>query len=347
MKAALLTGIRQMEIRDVPDPQITTAGEVLLRINAVGVCGSDVHYYTTGRIASLVVEHPCMTGHECAATVVEASPEVKNLEAGQRVAVDPLVWCGHCDQCLAGRRHTCRNQTFLACPGQAPGALAEYLVMPAANCFPVPGNMNDDEATTIEPLSIGLHAQRLAGRPGPRRAAILGVGPIGLSVLLCLRAAGTKEIFVTDLLEERLAMARRLGADWTGRPTQQDVVAEMLQRVPEGMDCVFECAGRQETLDQGAEVLAPGGSLMLIGIPQEQWVRFRPETIRRKELRLQNVRRQNECVQDAIDLVASGQADVKKMVTHHFPLGRTREAFDMAADYRDGVVKAIINVSGA
>ena len=235
MKAALLTGIRQMEIRDVPDPQITTAGEVLLRINAVGVCGSDVHYYTTGRIASLVVEHPCMTGHECAATVVEASPEVKNLEAGQRVAVDPLVWCGHCDQCLAGRRHTCRNQTFLACPGQAPGALAEYLVMPAANCFPVPGNMNDDEATTIEPLSIGLHAQRLAGRPGPRRAAILGVGPIGLSVLLCLRAAGTKEIFVTDLLEERLAMARRLGADWTGRPTQQDVVAEMLQRVPEGM----------------------------------------------------------------------------------------------------------------
>ena len=336
-----------MEVRDVPDPQITAPDDVLLKIDTVGVCGSDVHYYTTGRIGSLVVEYPCMTGHECAATVVEAGPEAAGLSPGRRIAVDPLIACGRCDQCLSGRRHTCRNQGFLACPGQGPGAIAEYLVMPAGNCYPIPDNIDNDEAAIIEPLSIGLYAQRLAGEVVGKRIAVLGTGPIGLSVLACLQAAGAAGMFATDLLGERLAVAQKFGAAWTASPRERDVVADMLEQASLGMDLVFECAGEQETLDQGIELLTPGGTLLVLGIPETERVSFLPDLLRRKEIRIQNVRRQNDCVQPAIDLMASGKLDVKAMVTHHFPMDRTKEAFDMVADYCDGVIKAIIDVSQA
>ncbi len=345
MKAAFLTGIRGMEIRDVPDPQIAAPDDVLVRIDAVGVCGSDVHYYTTGAIGSQKIEYPWTVGHECAGTVLQVGGEVSGLAVGQRIAIDPLKSCGRCDQCLSGRSHTCRNQAFLACPGQLPGALAEYTVMPADCCFPVPDSMNDDEMTIVEPLSIGLYACKLAPENPPKRAAILGAGPIGLSVLLCLRAAGADEIFVTDLLPERLATAAAMGATWTGCHPAQDVVAEILDRAELGMDCVFECAGQQETLDQCAPLLRPGGTLVAVGIPELERVSFSPDVMRRKEIRLQNVRRQNGCVQGAIDLISSGRTDVMPMVTHHFDLDSSPEAFEMVADYRDGVIKAIINVS--
>lgn len=344
MKAAFLTGIRGMEIRDVPAPQIEAPNDVLVRIDAVGVCGSDVHYYTTGAIGRQKIVYPWTVGHECAGTVVEVGSGVSNLKTGQRVAIDPLKTCGTCDQCLAGREHTCRNQAFLACPGQLPGALAEYIVMPASCCLPVPDSMNDDEVTIVEPLSIGMYACGLAPENPPKRAAILGSGPIGLSVLLSLRAAGTEEIFVTDLLPERLEIAARMGADWTGCHPACDVVAEILDQTKLGVDCVFECAGQQETLDQCAGLLRPGGTILAIGIPQLDRVSFSPDIMRRNEIRLQNVRRQNGCVQAAIDLISSGQVNVMPMVTHHFDLDGSRDAFEMVADYRDGVVKAIINV---
>jgi len=346
MKAAYLTALGEMEIRETADPEIASDDQVLLRIDAVGVCGSDVHYYTTGGIGSQRVEYPWTVGHECAGTVIEVGGDASGLAEGMRVAIDPLVSCGKCDQCLRNRPHTCRNQAFLACPGQLPGALAEYAVMPAECCFPVPDSLSDDEVTLAEPLSIGLYSQRLA-RPVPRRAAILGVGPIGLSVLLCLRAAGTEEIFVTDLLPERLEVAASMGADWTGCHPRQDVVAEILGRAEGGVDCIFECAGQQETLDQCVELLRPGGSMLTIGIPLIERISFNPDQLRRKEICLQNVRRQNDCVQGAIDLIASGRADVKPMVTHHFTLEDSREAFEIVAGYRDGVIKAIINVSGS
>ena len=345
MKAAFLTGIRGMEIRDVPDPQIAAPDDVLVRIDAVGVCGSDVHYYTTGAIGSQKIVYPWTVGHECAGTVLEVGNAVSGLPHGQRVAIDPLKTCGQCDQCLAGRSHTCRNQAFLACPDQLPGALAEFIVMPADCCFAVPDSMNDDEVTIVEPLSIGLYATKLAPENPPKRAAVLGCGPIGLSVLLSLRAAGAEEIYVTDLLPERLEIAAAMGACWTGRHPTQDVVAEILAHAELGMDCVFECAGQQETLDQCVQLLRPGGTILAIGIPELDRVSFSPDIMRRKELRLQNVRRQNGCVQGAIDLISSGQADVMPMVTHHFDLDGSREAFEMVADYRDGVIKAIMNVS--
>ncbi|MDY6914021.1 MAG: alcohol dehydrogenase catalytic domain-containing protein [Planctomycetota bacterium] len=345
MKTAFLTGIRQLEIRDVPEPKIINPDDVLIRIDVVGVCGSDVHYYKTGRIGSLVVEFPFPVGHECAGEVVRVGPEVTGIEVGQRVVVDPLINCGRCDQCLTGRPHTCRRQKFLGCPGQAPGSLSEYYVMPARCCYPVPDSVTQVQAVLCEPLSIGVYAAHLAGQAEGKKAAILGSGPIGLCALLALRAAGLRTAYSTDLIDERLAVAQRCGADWTGNPNQQDVVAEILQAAPGGVDFAFECAGEQETLDQGIELLAPGGALLMVGIPAEDCVRFSAEKMRRKELRFQNVRRQNECVQPAIDLLADGKVDVGPLMTHHFPLAEAKKAFDLVSEYKDGVVKAIIHVS--
>jgi L-iditol 2-dehydrogenase len=344
MKAAYLTGVRSFEIRDLPTPEIDDPDQVLLRIDRVGVCGSDLHYYTTGKISGRALDFPLSMGHECTATVMGVGSRVDRIEVGQRVAVEPLICCERCDQCLAGRFNTCRSQFFLGYPGQAPGALREYLVLPARNCFPLPEGMSMDEAVLAEPLSIGLHAVRLAGQAAGKKAAMLGSGPIGLSVLLALREKGVEETFATDLLPERLALARRLGAGWTGNPNEEDVIEAVLSQEKAGIDLVFECAGEQETLDQGIELLKPGGTLVIVGIPESDWIRFSPDQLRRKELRLQNVRRQNECMQDAIDLIASGRVEVALLATHHFKLEQTKEAYDLAADYRDGVVKAMIDV---
>jgi len=345
MKAAFLTGIRQLEIRETPSPEIKGPHGVLLRVGVVGVCGSDVHYYTTGRIGSLVVKYPEWTGHECGGTVVGMGEEVNRLEVGQRVAVDPLIPCGHCDQCLSGREHTCRNQNFLACPGQGPGSLAEYLVMPERSCYPIPNGMTMVQASVIEPLSIGLYAQRLAEMPPGAKIAILGSGPIGLCVLLASRAACDCTVYATDLLDERLAMARCCGANWTGNPKQTDVVRAIRELEPLGIDFVFECAGQQETFDQAVELLKPGGTVLMIGIPEVDRVSFSIHTLRRQEIRLQSVRRQNNCMAPAIELVSSGAINLDQLVTHHFSLAETKKAFDLVADYRDGVVKAIVHVS--
>jgi L-iditol 2-dehydrogenase len=345
MKAAYLTGIRQLEILDTPEPKLTTSQDVLVRIDTVGVCGSDVHYYTTGRIGNQVVKFPERVGHECAGTVVEVGGEATGLRVGQRVAVDPLIACGQCDQCHSGRQHTCRRQRFLGNPGEAPGALAEVLMIPAESCYPVPDHVTQVQAALVEPLSISLYAQRLSTIRPRAEVAVLGSGPIGLCVLLACRAAGAAAIYVTDLVDERLEVARRCGATWAGNPQKADVVAAIGQLQPLGLDCVFECAGEQETLDQAVEVLKPGGQVLIVGIPELDRVSFSIHTLRRKEILVRNVRRQNHCTAAAIEMISSGVVNVNPLVTHHFSIAQAKEAFDLVDGYCDGVVKAIIHVS--
>ena len=345
MRAAYLTGLNQVEIRPAPAPGPPGPREVLLRINTVGVCGSDMHYYTQGRIGPQVVEYPHILGHECAGTILEIGNDVQGLRVGERVAVDPLVPCGNCDQCRAGRKHTCRNQKFLGNPGQLPGALVNYLVLPAECCSPVPDALDDDQTAAVEPLSIGIYAAEMARLTPGAQAGILGSGPIGLCTLLAIRANVEATVYVTDLLDERLTVARTCGADWTGNPRREDVVVAIRRMAPLGLDVVFECAGEQETLDQGLELLKPGGALLVIGIPEVERISFDANLPRRNELRILHVRRQNECVEPAIDLIASGRINVRPLITHHFLFEETPQAFQLVSARRDGVVKAIIQVS--
>jgi L-iditol 2-dehydrogenase len=334
-----------MELRQAPAPDLPGPHDVLLRIDTVGVCGSDIHYYTQGRIGPQVTASPLILGHEFSATVVKSGAEVKNLQPGQRVAVDPLVACGHCDQCRAGRENTCRNQKFMGNPGQLPGALVEYVALPAACCFPVPDSLNDDEAAVVEPLSVGVWATQLAQVAPGARVGVVGSGPIGLCTMLAVRAETQAAVYITDLVDERLAMARACGAAWAGNPQREDVVAAIRRLEPLGLDVVFECAGEQAALDQGLELLKPGGALLVVGIPELDRVSFNINLMRRHELRIINVRRQNHCVERAIELIASGRVNVRPLVTHHFRLEETARAFELVSARTEGVVKAIIRVS--
>ncbi|MDR1154183.1 MAG: alcohol dehydrogenase catalytic domain-containing protein [Bacteroidales bacterium] len=344
MKSMQLTGIRQMEMLDVPKPDIQNDGDVLVRMQTVGVCGSDVHYYVTGKIGSQVVRYPFPVGHEGAGTVEKVGSAVSSLRAGDRIAVEPAMPCGTCDQCLAGRPHTCRKLRFLGCPGQAEGCLSEYIVIPQGSCLPLPASMSFEQASISEPLAIGLYAARLAGELSGKNIAILGSGPIGLSVLTGVRLAGAGNVYITDKIDERLSISRKSGATGTYNILKQDVVMEMKKLEPLMLDIVFECCGRQEALDQAVDLLKPGGKLLIVGIPQFSRFSFSVDDLRRKEICIRNVRRQNGCDQEAIRVIADHSVTVDHWITHRFGFEDGKKAFDLVDGYRDGVMKAMIAI---
>jgi len=342
MKAIKLTGIRQMKMVEVPDPVLINPSDVKIRMSVVGVCGSDIHYYTRGNIGSQVVKYPFTVGHEGAGIVVETGKDVKKIKSGDAVAVDPAIWCGDCDQCRAGRHHTCRKLKFLGCPGQAEGCLSEYIVMPEASCFPVPKNLIPEHGAISEPLSIGIYSVRKAGEIKDLNIGILGFGPIGMSVMLGSRAMKAGKIYVTDKIEERLKIAQREKVTWTGNPLKEDISEVIRKKEPLGLDVVFECCGQQEALDQALDILKPGGKIVMIGIPEfDNWI-LNADKSRRKEISTQPIRRQVGCTEPALRMMSDGTINVGNMVTHHFPFNRTKEAFDLVASYSDGVMKAMI-----
>jgi len=343
MKKAYLTAVGSIELRNEPAPVIERDDEVLIRVHSVGVCGSDMHYFRSGRIGRQIVKFPWAVGHECAGVIDQAGPS-SGLAAGTRVAVDPLAPCLACDQCAGGREHTCRNQKFLGVPDQMPGAMAEYLVLPGRCCVAIPDSMTFHQAVMTEPFAIALWAVKLAGDVAGKSVGILGSGPVGLCVLEALKLAGAGRVFATDLLDYRVALAAKMGAAWSGKA--EDVEESMASRCPLGLDVVFECAGDNDAIDQAARLLAPGGLLVLVGIPEGDRISFDMNYLRRKELRVQNVRRQNGCTRRAVELTASGRANLDPIVTHRYEFDRSQEAFDTVSRYADGVVKAMIDMVG-
>lgn len=344
MKKVVLTGIREMKMTKVPEPILTGNEDVKIKLTSIGVCGSDIHYYSEGKIGTQVVEYPFAVGHECSGTIVEVGPKVTNLKIGDLVVVDPAIHCGHCDQCLAGRPHTCRNNKFLGCPGQIEGCLSEYIVMPAFTCIPVTGKLNPVQAALIEPFTIGVYTVKLAGiKTKETSAVIFGAGPIGLSILLKLLADDIKNVGIIEPLDYRLDKTKEIGARYFINPEKQNVEAEVKKQEELLVDVAFEASGEQEAVTNAVKILKPGGKLVLVGIPPSAQYTFDMDLMRRKELTIINVRRQNHCVEEAIDLVISGKADVEKMVTHHFTLEETGTAFDIVAGYKDGAIKAMID----
>jgi L-iditol 2-dehydrogenase len=342
MKAFVLTGLNKMQMIMVPKPQIINPDDILIKMSSVGVCGSDIHYYNDGKIGSQVVEYPFTVGHEGSGIVEEVGKRVTKLKKGERIAIDPAMPCFECDQCKSGRFHTCRRLKFLGCPGQAEGCLSEYIVMPETSCFPLADSVTFDEAVISEPLAIGYYATKLAGDLKGKTIGILGFGPIGMSVLLPALAEGVERIYVTDKINARLAIANKCGAHWTGNPDESDIVNGIVSKEPLLLDFVFECCGQQEAVDQAIKLLKPGGKLLLIGIPEfERWS-FPSDEFRRKEINVQNVRRQNECTHKVLELITSKTVDVNPMITHHFPFDETDKAFKLVAGYKDGVMKAMI-----
>jgi L-iditol 2-dehydrogenase len=343
MKAMMLTGIRKIDIKNIPEPVLVKPNDVKIKMTVLGICGSDIHYYTQGQIGSQKVNYPFTVGHEGAGVVVEVGPEVKKVKPGDCIAIEPAMPCWECDQCLAGRHHTCRKLKFLGCPGQAEGCLMEYIVMPEESCFPLTGELTPDHGSISEPLAIGVYAVKKSGGVKGLKTGIFGFGPIGMSVMLSARAEGTDSFYITDKIDPRLSIAAKEGAFLTINPLKENATEKILQKVPLGLDIVFECCGKQEAFDQAIDVLKPGGKLIVIGIPEFDRWSMSVETTRRREIALQFIRRQVGCVESAIEMMGNGIINVDNMVTHRFPFSKTKEAFDLVADYKDGVMKAMID----
>lgn len=344
MKAALLTGIRQFEIREVPTPKILRDTDVLVKIKTVGVCGSDIHYYTTGRIGSQIVQFPFVIGHEAAGVIESVGKNVTRVKPDQKIAIDPAVSCGHCDQCKAGRENTCRKLLFLGCPTQLDGSIAEYIVTDERSCFPISDSMTFDQAALSEPLAIGVYSVERSMLPAKADIAILGAGPIGMSVFHVLPTKNVGNVYVTDKIDQRLEFCKTLNPKFTANPGKVDVVKKISELEPLMLDVVYECSGDPAAISQGIQLLKPGGALVIVGIPEVDEISFPIHELRRKEITIVNIRRQVNCTQKAIDLLATGKINMDMMATHHFTLEKVQDAFELVANYRDGVMKAMITL---
>ena len=343
MKTMVLTGIREMEMQEFPMPEINNDNEVLIKMKVVGICGSDVHYYSLGKIGSQIVNYPFPVGHEGAGEVISVGNSVTRVKPGDRIAIEPAMPCGECDQCRENRPHTCRKLRFLGCPGQANGCLSEYIVMPENSCFKIADTMSYTEAAISEPLAIGVYAANQSIPMKDATVGILGFGPIGMSVILPVLAKGAKKIYVTDLIDDRLTIAKECGATWTGNSAKEDIVGQIKKEEPLLLDVIFECCGKQEAMDQAIELLKPGGKLMIIGIPEFDRWSFGVDKLRHKEICIQSVRRQNHSVEEALELMETHSVNVDKMATHRFPFDQTKAGFDLVTGYKDGVMKAMID----
>lgn len=344
MKAMRLIGLKQMCNFEISAPKIKNDTDVLIKMTHVGVCGSDIHYYTSGKIGKQVVEYPFTIGHEGAGIVESVGAKVNRVKVGDRIAIDPAMPCWECDQCKAGRHHTCRNLKFLGCPRQAEGCLSEFIVMPETSCFVLSENISQEEASLSEPLCVGYYGVKLSDMHPGANIGILGAGPIGQSVLVSAIHKKAGKVFITDKLDYRLEIAQKNGAMWTGNPDKISTTKTIQSILPEMLDIVYECSGQQDAIDEALTMLKPGGKLMVIGIPETARYSFLVDEMRRKEICIQNVRRQNGVVEECLELIANGSIKVKDWVTHRFPLSQCNEAFELVANYRDGVLKAMIEI---
>ena len=349
MRVSRLHGIRDLRLEELPAPT-PGPGEVLLRVKAVGVCGSDVHYYLEGRIGDAIVSEPLILGHEFSAQVAELGPQahsgrVDGLEIGQLVAVEPGISCGRCEPCRHGHPNLCPHVRYCGTP-PIDGVFAEYAVMPAENCYPLPQGFGPAEGALLEPLGIAIHSVDLAHLKVGQTVAVLGAGPIGLLIAAVARAAGAGEIFVTEPLAHRRQFALDYVADAALDPGDTDVAAEILQLTGgRGVDVAFEAAGAVDTPQQAVDVACIGGKVILVGIPSDDRMAIKASTARHKGIVLKPVFRMKHTYSRAIRLVQTGMVDVKPLATHLFPLERIVEAFELVTGYEDGVLRAVIQVS--
>lgn len=343
MKSVKLAEISRIGIYDTQNPEISLPDDVLIKILSVGVCGSDIHYYKEGNIGSQVVEFPYQLGHEAAGVVEETGKGVTTLEKGDLVAIEPSIFCGECSECLNDRRHTCKKLKFLGCPGQIEGCMSEYFVMPEKCCIKVPKSLSPQLAALAEPLSIGLYGIKLSGLTNPDlKIAVLGAGPIGLTVLGSCLKRGQTNVVVTDILDYRVDFAMKMGAKEAINPLNNGAEEVLKEIAPLGYDVIYECCGKQEAIDQALRLLRPGGKLVIIGIPEIKRLTFEMDLMRRKEICVQNVRRQNNSFEEAIEMICNDKSYFETMITHNFNFNESDKAFKLVAEYGDQVIKAMV-----
>jgi L-iditol 2-dehydrogenase len=342
MLLAELAQLRQFRLRDaapIPDP---APGEIQVSVKAVGICGSDLHYFGEGGIGDTPCVYPMVLGHEPAGAVKKIGSGVSGWSEGDSAVLEPALYCYHCEHCLTGHHNVCANLRFLSTPSD-PGFFREFVNLPAHNLMPLPRNLSAREGTLVEPLAVILHSMKFADvRPG-ETALVFGAGPIGLLTVAVLKLAGASRVWCVEPLGYRRDMATSLGADAVLDPGAVDPVRQVLADTGQrGVDAVIDCASKDDTLNQSLQCVRSAGRVVMTGIPGDEYVRLAFHILRRKEATFFTVRRSNRESHTALQLLAEQPKRFVPILTHSRPLEDIQAAFNVCATYRDGVGKFVL-----
>jgi L-iditol 2-dehydrogenase len=341
MRAAELvqSGRIRLATHAFPDP---APGEVQVRVGAVGICGSDLLSFSCGGIGGLECRYPQILGHEATGVVVGAGPGVTGWTAGDRAALEPALYCYHCEFCVRGRYNICERVRFQS-SGGVPGFLREYVNLPAGNLLALPRDVDLEQGTLFEPLAVVLHAMKSVALQPMETAAVFGAGPIGLLIITILKISGAGRVWAIEPVGYRREMAIQAGADAAMDPLAVSATDEILRDTKgRGVDVTIDCAARQRSMDECVETTRNGGRLVVIGIPHQMENPFNWHLARRKELIIYNVRRSNRESETALRLLSEQAGRFRFLFTHVLPLEQVQSAFEMLRDHSDAAGKVVI-----
>lgn len=340
MAVAELVSQRRFALREqeLPSPP---PGHVQVRVEAVGICGSDLHYFSEGSIGDTVCKYPQVLGHEPSGTILTCGDGVSGWTPGDRAALEPPLYCYHCEMCMSGRHNLCLHGDFMSSP-TAPGFFRDRVNIPVANLLPLPANLGFAEATLYEPISIVLHSFRFADPKLGEDVAVFGAGPIGLATIACVRLAGVRRIWAVEPVKHRRELAKELGADVVIDPAEADPVQEIRRDTGRGVHLTIDCATKQDTINQSLRSTRPGGRVCITGVPSEVRIPFEFHTMRSKELGFHVVRRSNHVSDRALELLSAESRRFTPMISHRMMLDDIQRAFETLERYEDGANKMVL-----
>jgi len=343
MKVAVMNGIGKMgyEERPIPHPE---SNEVLVQLEYVGICGSDMHYYETGRIGDYIVNPPFVLGHEPAGVVVEVGTEITHLKVGDRVALQPGKTCGKCKYCREGNYNLCPDVIFFATP-PVDGVFQEYVAHEANLCFKLPDNVSTLEGALVEPLAVGFHAANQGDAHAGQKAVVFGAGCIGLVSMMALLAKGVSKVYVVDIMEKRLEKALELGATGVINAKVENVEKRALELTNgEGFDLAIETAGSEVTANQAIKVVRKGANIVLVGYGVSGMMNLSMSLALDKELEFKTVFRYRHIYPMAIEALEMGKVNLKGIVTNTFDFDDIQNAMDQSIHDKANIVKSVVKI---
>lgn len=332
----------RMEIRDIPR---ILENEVLIQVDYCGICGSDLHLFQTGKQGEHIAENPMVLGHEAAGTVVETGRNVTGFSFGDSVAIEPGANCGTCGYCVTGKYNLCQQMVFPSTPPHD-GYFMQYIKVPENKVYKLPGNISTRTGALLEPLACGLNAAAQGDVGIGHSVVVIGAGCIGLMAMLACKARGATNIIVTDVFEQRLAFASEKGASHSIHANSIDIAAQVFDLTRGGADVVIDCSGTQIGQRQTAEFVKPGGTIVLMGMPPQDFTEYNFTKLIWKEASVKTSLRYRNRFPSAIASLQTGLIDLDGIITHEFTLKKIAEGFDYVARNKASVIKAIIKVSG-
>jgi L-iditol 2-dehydrogenase len=343
-RVAVLQGLSEVSVEDRQMP-VPGDYEALIKIEAVGVCGSDVHYYKHGRIGQRQVQYPHVQGHECAGTVIEIGSEVNQLRPGDRVVIEPGVACGTCQFCKEGRYNLCKNMVFISTPPYE-GAFAKYISHSERFVHKIPDELDFTTAALAEPLAVGMHVMNRAVVKPDDTVIITGMGPVGLLMVLAARAYGVRNILVSDVEDFRLELAKSIGATHTFNAKNGSTEAQILKEGFTNVDIFIDTSGNDKVVYDAINVIERGGKLVLVGFPQGEESTFNFISLLQKEVDIISIYRYRNVFPSAIKVLEDYSEEAKKIVTHEFSLEEISHAMEQGALFPNETGKVMVYPEG-